>query len=85
MISKSTCPILLSICLSLLIPLKAWNNVVVKGELKYKGYYTNYNGQNLYVMGTGMDQYKIGDEVKVIVDEHPYGPLKTLTVTIIPK
>jgi len=55
---------------------------IVRGNLKYRGYLVNYKKQNLYVMGTGADDIEKGDVVKVMVNEHPYGPLKTLIVTV---
>ena len=58
---------------------------IVRDNLKYRGYWINYKDQNLYVMGTGTDEIEKGDKVNVIVNEHPYGPLKTLMVTITKK
>jgi hypothetical protein len=58
---------------------------IVRDDLKYKGYCINYNDQNLYVMGSSMDGIEKGDEVDVMVSEHPYGPIKTLMVTITKK
>jgi hypothetical protein len=53
--------------------------------LKYQGYKINYNDRTLYTMGTGNDEFEIGQTVNVMVNAHPYGPLKTLMVTITPE
>jgi hypothetical protein len=58
---------------------------IVRDDLKYRGYCINYNDQNLYVMGSSMDGIEKGDEVNVMVNEHPYSPIKTLMVTITKK
>jgi hypothetical protein len=58
---------------------------IEKGNLKYKGYMVKYKGQDLYVMGVGTDDINKGDSVKVLINEHPYAPLKTLIVTITKK
>jgi hypothetical protein len=49
---------------------------------KYIGYKISYNDKPLYVMGIGPDEHKIGDTVKVLISDHPYGPLKTLIITL---
>lgn len=55
---------------------------IIRGDLKYKGYWLKYEGQNLYVQGLDSDEIQKGDAVQVIVNEHPYGPLNTLIVTV---
>ena len=55
---------------------------IEKEGLKYRGYKILYNEKDLYVMGTGVEDCKTGDYVKVLINQHPYGPLKTLLVTI---
>ena len=55
---------------------------IVRGDLKYKGYWLKYEGQDLYVQGLESDGIQKGDAVQVTINEHPYEPLKTLIVTV---
>jgi len=55
---------------------------IVRGKLKYKGYLVSYKDKNLYVMGNDLDKIKKGDVVNVMIDEHPFSPLKSLIVTV---
>ena len=55
---------------------------IIDGKLKYKGYKVKYNEQSLYVSGLSSDDFKKGEIVNVMVNEHPYQPLETLMVTI---
>ena len=55
---------------------------IMRGNLKYKGYWLKYEGQDLYVQGLDSDDIHKGDTVHVTVNEHPYGPLNTLIVTV---
>jgi hypothetical protein len=52
-----------------------------EGDNSYVGYAVDYKGQTLYVMGTS-ENVKKGDEVAVTISKHPYGPLKSLLVTV---
>jgi membrane protein implicated in regulation of membrane protease activity len=55
---------------------------IIRGEYRYKGYLIKYNGQDLYVMGTGKDNIEKGDQVNVLIQEHPYAPTKSLMVVV---
>lgn len=55
---------------------------IIRGEYRYKGYLIKYNGQDLYVMGTGKDKIEKGDQVNVLIQEHPYAPTKSLMVVV---
>ncbi len=55
---------------------------IIRGEYRYKGYLIKYNGQDLYVMGTGRDNIEKGDQVNVLIQEHPYTPTKSLMVVV---
>ena len=59
--------------------------IIEQDGLKYKGYKLSYNGDTLYTMGTGTDDINPGDTVKVMIVPHPYGPLKSLLVTVMKK
>jgi hypothetical protein len=53
-----------------------------EGEHSYVGYAVDYKGQTLYLMGSGAEGVKVGDQVAVTISKHPYGPLKTLMVMV---
>jgi len=55
---------------------------IIRGEYRYKGYLVKYSGQDLYVMGTGKDNIEKGDQVNVMIQEHPYAPTKSLMVVV---
>ncbi len=55
---------------------------IIRGEYRYKGYLLKYNGQDLYVMGTDNDNIVKGDQVNVLIQKHPYAPLKSLMVVV---
>jgi len=48
----------------------------------YQGYSIDYHGKSIYLMGNSRNDYKIGEEVKVIVSDHPSGLRKTLIVML---
>jgi membrane protein implicated in regulation of membrane protease activity len=55
---------------------------IIRGEYRYKGYLVKYNDQDLYVMGTSKDNIEKGDQVNVMIQEHPYAPTKSLMVVL---
>jgi membrane protein implicated in regulation of membrane protease activity len=55
---------------------------IIRGEYRYKGYLIKYNGQDLFVSGTGRDTIEKGDQVNVLIQEHPYAPTKSLMVIV---
>ncbi len=55
---------------------------IIRGEYRYKGYLVKYNGQDLYVTGTGKDTIEKGDQVNVLIQEHPYAPTRSLMVIV---
>jgi hypothetical protein len=52
------------------------------GEYTYTGYALDYQGQTLYAAGAH-EQFKVGDQVAVVIQRHPYGPLKTMIVMVL--
>lgn len=55
---------------------------IVRGEYRYKGYLVKFHDKDLYVMGTGKDNIEKGDQVNVMIQEHPYAPTKSLMVVL---
>jgi hypothetical protein len=58
---------------------------ISRNGLKYKGYLVSMDGQDLYVQGTGDDSIAVNEEVKILINVHPYKDLQTLTVIAVKK
>jgi hypothetical protein len=55
---------------------------IEKDGLRYRGYKILYQGSELYVDGSGGEEHKKGDVVKVLITSHPYNPIKSLVVSV---
>lgn len=67
---------------------QAANKAIIKdvselkdGEHTYTGYALEYQGKPLYAAGVGQE-FKVGEEVAVTIQKHPYAPLKTMIVMV---
>jgi len=56
-----------------------------RNGLKYRGYLVSMDGQDLYVQGTGDDSIAVNEEVKILINAHPFKDLQTLTVIAVKK
>lgn len=55
---------------------------IVRGENRYRGYLVKSNGKDLYLAGDPGSNLEKGDQVRVMLQEHPYAPSKSLMVFI---
>jgi hypothetical protein len=51
------------------------------GEYTYTGYALEYQGQTLYAAGS-IEQFKVGDQVALVIQKSPYAPIKSLIVLV---
>lgn len=51
------------------------------GDYTYTGYALDYQGQTLYAFGAD-ERVKVGDQVAIVIQRHPHGPLKTMIVMV---
>lgn len=58
---------------------------ISRNGLTYKGYLVSMDGQNLYVQGMGDESIALNEEVKILINTHPFKDLQTLTVIAIKK
>ena len=51
------------------------------GEYTYTGYALESRGQTMYAAGA-IDQFKVGDQVAVVIQKPVYAPIKTMIVMV---
>jgi len=52
------------------------------GEYSYCGYALDYEGKPLYLTGSADSCARVGDTVNLSIAKHPYGPIKTMMITV---